>query len=93
MRFLQISFALFSFSSEGDIISEGRCRSMSKVWTAVTALVLAAVMSVPVLADTFVDTGILRLVNSSHRISKDFVPEMVQYKNTSYYKMFSARWQ
>ena len=60
---------------------------MSKVWTAVTALVLAAVMSVPVLADTFVDTGILRLVNSSHRISKDFVPEMVQYKNTSYYLM------
>ena len=58
---------------------------MSKAWTAVTALVLAAVMSVPVLADTFVDTGILRLVNSSHRISKDFVPEMVQYKNTSYY--------
>ena len=58
---------------------------MSKAWTSVTALVLAAVMSVPVLADTFVDTGILRLVNSSHRISKDFVPEMVQYKNTSYY--------
>lgn len=58
---------------------------MSKAWTAITALVLAAVMSVPVLADTFVDTGILRLVNSSHRISKDFVPEMVQYKNTSYY--------
>lgn len=58
---------------------------MSKAGTMITAIALSIVMSVPAFAETFVDTGILRLVNSSHRISKDYVPEMVQYKNTSYY--------
>ncbi len=58
---------------------------MSKASTALTAMVLAVIMSVPVFGDTFVDTGILRLVNSSHTISRDYVPEMVQYKDTSYY--------
>lgn len=57
----------------------------SKTVTAVTAIILSMVMSVPALAGNFVDTGILRLVNSDHRISRDYVPDMVQYKNTSFY--------
>ena len=58
---------------------------MSKAYAVVFAFVFSVMTSVTVLADTFKDTGMLMLVNSSHRIEKDYTPEMVNYKDTSFY--------
>ena len=58
---------------------------MSKLRTAVLAFVLSVTAVFTASAETFTDTKMLMLVNSSHRIDKDYKPEMVNYKDTSYY--------
>ena len=58
---------------------------MSKAYAVVFAFVFSVMTSVTVMADTFKDTGMLMLVNSSHRIEKEYTPEMVNYKDTSFY--------
>ncbi|GFI61383.1 putative carboxypeptidase YodJ [Clostridiales bacterium] len=63
---------------------------MPKRITVIFAVLLAFLMGTETLAETFVDTEILMLVNSSHRISKNYKPAMVRYEDTYFYMNVEA---
>ncbi len=52
--------------------------------TAIIAFCLSICMVSSAFAAEFTDTGILMLVNIYHRISKDYVPELVYFEDTNY---------
>ena len=58
---------------------------MTKAAAVLSAFILSVLMCVTAFAEPYVDTGILKLVNFAHRISADYVPEMVRFEDTSYY--------
>lgn len=57
---------------------------MSKAGTMALALIMAVFMATSVFAEPFTDTGVLMLVNSSHRIESDYKPKTVKYKETNF---------